>query len=116
MQIQVKSAKVWLASMAIDLRKGPNSLCELVASHFNQKIDDAIFIFYNNARNKLKVVGYHRNGVAMIYKYLDKKKFTIQRNNAGLYEITQSQLAWLLAGLDWVEMSGFKEVRYEDYF
>lgn len=116
MQLQLKSPKIWLATTAIDFRKGPNSLREWIASYFNQKIEDGIYIFYNTARNKLKLLGYHRNGITLIYKMLDKKKFTVQHTQSDLYEINEDQLSWLLAGLNWIDMSGFKDISYQDYF
>ena len=52
----------------------------------------------------------------LIYKHLDKKKFTLKQNESEPYEITESQLSWLLAGLDWIEMSTFETLVYDDYF
>lgn len=116
MQIQLKAPKIWLATKSVDFRKAANGLTELVVSQFNGRLEDHIYIFYNSSKNKLKLLAFHRNGVILIYKRLDKKMFTLKQDKAGIYEINEKQLSWLLAGLDWIGMSEFKENSYEDYF
>ena len=75
-----------------------------------------IFIFFNRARNKIKILGHHRNGMVLVYKVLDKQKFSIKSTDAAYYSLTENELSWLLAGLDWVNMSACDELVYEDYF
>ena len=116
MQVQLKAPKIWLASEPVDFRKAINGLSELVATHFNHPLDEDIYIFYNRAKNKLKLLACHRHGAMLLYKRLDKKKFTLKKNESALYEISEKQLSWLLAGLDWVDMSEFKTLIYDDYF
>ncbi len=116
MQIQLTSPKIWLATEPVDFRKGINGLSELVSERFEQSLQDNVYIFYNRAKNKLKLLAYHRNGCLLIIKALDKKKFTLNESHLKLHELNQQQLAWLLAGLDWVSMSSFEELTYEDYF
>jgi len=116
MQIHLKAPKIWLANEAVDFRKGIHTLCSYVAAQFERTIDESIYIFYNQARNKLKLLSWHRNGYVLIYKCMDKKRLSIQRNETGLLEMNEQQLAWLLAGLDWQALSGFEELSYEDYY
>ena len=116
MQIQLKAPKIWLANEPVDFRKAINGLSELVSEHFKHRIEGAIYVFHNRAKNRLKLLSFHRNGAMLIYKQLDKRKFTLKQNNSELYEINESQLSWLLAGLDWVEMSAFETHTYDDYF
>jgi len=116
MQIQLSSPKIWLATEPVDFRKGINGLSELVSEQFNQALQDNIYVFYNRAKSKLKLLAYHRNGSVLIVKALDQKKFTLSTASATLCALTQQQLSWLLAGLDWVSMSQFEELSYDDYF
>jgi len=116
MQIQLKAAKVWLATEPVDFRKAINGLSELVSTHYNHRLDKSIYVFHNRAKNKLKLLAYHRNGAMLIYKQLDKKRFTLTDNGSGLVELNELQLSWLLAGLDWVDMSAFETLTYDDYF
>lgn len=116
MQIQLNAPKIWLASEAVDFRKAINGLSELVVKHFDGGLGDQIYIFYNRAKNKLKLLSYHRHGAMLIYKRLDKKKFTLKETALPWYDIMGPQLSWLLAGLDWIDMPTCNELRYEDYF
>ena len=116
MELQLKSQKVWLANEPVDFRKAINGLSELVRNNFKHCLAEGVFVFHNRAKNRLKLLAFHRNGVMLIYKHLDKKKFTVKQNEPEPYEITESQLSWLLAGLDWVEMSIFETLVYDDYF
>ncbi len=116
MQLQLSAPKIWIASEPVDFRCGINRLSEHVVSALGQRVGDQLYVFYNRSRNRLKCLAHHRNGMMLIYKQLDKKKFTLKKGKSGLLEITEEQLSWLLAGLDWVGMSSFPEIKYEDYF
>jgi len=116
MQIELKAPKIWLASEPVDLRKSINGLSAIVLQHFKQRLDNHIYVFYNRSKTKLKLLAYHRNGAMLIYKQLDRRKFTLHTDDKLLCEITAQQLSWLVAGLDWVNMSAFDELIYDDYF
>ena len=106
MQIKCVAAQIWIASEAVDFRKAINGLSALANQHAESGLNDCLYVFYNKAKSKLKIIGYHRNGYMMIYKQLDKKKFTLKEDDLPFYTLTDRQLEWLLAGLDWVDMSG----------
>jgi len=94
MEIHLKAPRIWLANEAVDFRKAINGLSELVVTQFKQVLGDNIYIFYNRARNKIKILAYHRNGTMLIYKRLDKKRFTFKSHQPDLYEMTQQQLSY----------------------
>ena len=116
MQVELKAAKIWIANEPVDFRKAINGLSEIVDTHFRQPLGEAIYVFYNRAKNKLKLLARHRNGSLLIYKRLDKSRFTLRSDQSEIYEMTEQQLSWLLAGLDWIEMSEWKELSYQDYY
>lgn len=116
MQIQLNAPKIWMASEAVDFRNGANGLSAIVATRFERTLENDLFIFFNRSKTILKLLAYHRNGLVVIYKRLDRKRFTLSPNESGLYELNDKQLSWLLAGLDWVEMSGLNEACFEDYY
>ena len=116
MQIQLSAPKIWLATDPVDFRCGINRLSEYVATHLDRRLEDHVYVFYNRAKNKLKLLARHRKGMMLLHKQLDKKHFTLMRSDAGLIELNDRQLSWLLAGLDWVLMSDYPEQEYEDYF
>ena len=116
MQIKLSETKIYIASAPVDFRKSAQGLSLVVMNQLNAHLKDAIYIFYNHAKNKVKILGFHRNGMVLIYKILDKKKFTFKTGTAAVELITEKQLSWLLAGLDWVSMSENPELLFEDYF
>ena len=63
--------------MAVDFRKGIGGLSSLVLEIEDIDVRKDVFVFYNRNFSKLKIIAWHRNGFIMIYKCLDKKKFTI---------------------------------------
>jgi len=116
MQIKLSETQVYIATTPVDFRKGTHGLSLLAMNQLNANLKDAVYIFYNHAKNKVKILGFHRNGMVLIYKILDKKKFTFKTDAASVELITEKQLSWLLAGLDWVSMSENPELLFEDYF
>ena len=116
MQIELKVPHVWLACEPVDFRKAAHGLSEIVAQQFKRTLDNEVFIFFNRAKTTLKILGYHRNGVMLIYKRLDTGKFTVKTEDDGLCCLNEQSLSWLLAGLDWVKMSDFPELAYTDFY
>ena len=108
MQIRLSGKKIYIASEAVDFRKAIDGLCNEIAEDFQQ---ESIYIFYNKGRNKLKILGWHGNGFMLLYKRLEKGKFKI--GSCGT--IKEQELTWLLAGLDWENMSNWGELKYKDF-
>ncbi len=100
----------------IDARKSIDGLCALVTNHFadNPQCGN-VFIFFNKAKDKVKILWWHANGFALYYKRLEKHRFILPRNIVGTLEITQAQLYGLLAGLDFSLMRNFPEINYHQY-
>lgn len=116
MQIKCGATKVWIASDPVDFRKGINGLSVFANAHDETGLGDSLYVFYNRTKSKLKILGYHRNGYIMIYKQLDKKHFTLKDDELPFYTLTEQQLEWLLAGLDWVDMSEMNVSLPTDFF
>ena len=116
MQIRIASTKIWVATAPVDFRKAANGLREIVAQQFQRTLHNDLFVFFNRAKTTLKILGYHRNGTILIYKRLDKKRFTLSECNDDLCELDQKTLSWLLAGLDWVSMSQSDDLCYDDFY
>jgi len=100
MKLTIKANRILIASEAIDFRKAIDGLCILIAEKIEKNPTEGVYIFYNKARNRIKIIGWHNNGFAMIYKRLEKGTFCIKIENQ-LVEIDEKQLEWLLSGLNW---------------
>ncbi len=105
MQLDLKQTDVYLAIESPDFRKQIDGLVALIVEHFSARVDEALFIFLNRSRDKAKIIFWHKNGFAMLYKRLEKGKFTQLKDDAGTFKLSEQQFEWLLSGYDWVAMS-----------
>jgi len=115
MELKLTSPKVWVFYEAVDFRKAIDGLSEIVHQHMEGNLHEDVFIFYNRARDKVKVLAWHGNGFVLLYKRLEQGKFTFSTNRSGYSMIDEKQLSWLLAGLDWGKMSSWKTLTFDDY-
>ena len=76
-----------------------------------------LFVFYNRARDKVKILYWDKNGFVMHYKRLEKGRFKLKGlEKDGSILLTENQLQWLLAGLDFRVMEAFSHLNYENYY
>ncbi|OGT06025.1 MAG: hypothetical protein A2X78_03510 [Gammaproteobacteria bacterium GWE2_37_16] len=104
-----------IADRPVDLRKATDGLCALVMESMQEKPDQGIYVFYNRACNRIKVLGWHGNGFVLLYKRLEKGKFFI-RTVGNKINIDVKQLNWLIAGLDWQLLSTWEEPKFSTFF
>ena len=116
MQIQLTAPTIGLASAPVDFRKSIVGLTEIVKSHYQQHLNDSLYIFYNRSKNRLKCLGCHRQGMLLIYKVLHKQRFHVPVEGEKRVSLDAQKLSWLLAGLDWQRMSGCDDLKFPDYF
>lgn len=107
MQLKFESEQIWIADQPVDFRKAVDGLCALILEQMQQQPRDGLFVFYNKARNRLKLIGWHGNGFVMVYKRLEYGHFTVRIGEK--VTLTEKQLNWLLAGLDWQLLTNWKE-------
>jgi transposase len=115
MSLIIKAPQMWLVSRPIDFRYSIDGLANIIINELGCKPTDGIFVFINKKRNRIKLLLWHHNGFALIYKRLELGNFTLPANGDNAMVLDDKQLSWLLAGLDWYLMSNFKELRYDDY-
>lgn len=116
MQIQLKAPAILFYNTAIDFRKSIDGLVTLIHTHLNQNPSEGIYIFFNQRRDKLKILAWHGNGFVLLYKRLECGKFTIP-DNADTQSILldEKQLSWVLAGLDWEKMRAWNQLEFDEY-
>ena len=115
MQLKLSSPYIWIASEPVDFRRSIDGLCGMMGDQFRSQLREAIFVFYNRHRDKLKILAWHGNGFVLLYKRLEEGKFTIIPRGPGPIVLDERQLSWLLAGLDWIKMSAWSDLEYDDF-
>ncbi|KTD27494.1 IS66 family insertion sequence element accessory protein TnpB [Legionella maceachernii] len=112
-----ESTKIYVADKPVDMRKAINSLAALVCDFFKTPVNDgSVYVFYNRDFDRVKCLFWDKNGFVLYHKRLERGRFKFGKNIAVSYSITQHQLDWLLAGLDFRLMSEFPRLDFTHYF
>jgi transposase len=100
-----------------DMRKSIDGLLAKVVDYFEADAQSkTVFVFCNKVKDKVKILYWHRNGFAMLYKRLDRGRFKLRLQPSGRIAVSEEQLEWLLAGLDFQLMEEFNELDYRNYY
>lgn len=109
--------RIHLCTEPTDMRRGFDGLSGMVTTLLEQDpLSGHLFVFRNRNRDKLKILYWDTDGLAIWYKRLEQGTFQFPTDGAqeelraGVV-ITHSQLALLLGGIDLA--SARKRKRYE---
>lgn len=108
-------AAVYLCREPVDMRKSIDGLSLLVQEALElNPFEEAVFVFCNRQRDKVKILAWERNGFVLWYKRLEQERFKWPDCSAQ-DEITLSgqQLNWLLDGYDITRMQPHKTLFFE---
>jgi transposase len=98
------AVRVFLHTPATDLRKGFDALCGLVTTAFSQDPTSGhLFLFVNRRRDRLKILYWDRDGLAVWYKRLESPgtfQLPAVPHDAVSIEMTATQLSLILSGID----------------
>jgi transposase len=94
--------QVYLCCVPVDFRKQIDGLAALVQAELSLDLfSDALFVFVNRKRTRIKILYWHRNGFCLWQKRLEKERFAWPaRGSAKTQTICQKELEWLLEGFD----------------
>ena len=95
--------RVFLHAPPTDLRKGFDALSGLVTTAFGQDPTSGhLFLFVNRRRDRLKILYWDRDGLAIWYKRLETGSFQLPAvaRDAVSIEMTATQLSLILSGID----------------
>jgi transposase len=94
---------VYLCTKPTDMRKGFDGLHSLVLQVLQRDpLDGHLFLFVNRRRDRLKILWWDRDGMALFYKRLEAGTYQLPAasENAEGVEIDATDLAILLNGID----------------
>lgn len=100
MKLLVDVGEIYLHRDAVDFRKSINGLVLIVEQEMQlSPFADALFVFCNKGRDKLKVVYWDKTGFCLWYKRLEKEKFKWPRKHQSpMMNLSEVQWRWLLSG------------------
>lgn len=106
--------QVYLHRAPIDMRKQMNGLAALVEGVMQlSPFADALFVFINRKRDKLKILLWDRSGFIVWYKRLEQEKFQWPvRVSDAVIILSSEQLQWLLDGYDVFRMQPHKALHF----
>jgi len=92
------NTKIFLCQEVVDLRKGFEGLGGLIRTLFSEEITSgAYFVFLNRERNRIKVLYWDLDGLAIWYKRLEKGRF--KRSTFGQTLIDRREFFMMLEGV-----------------
>ncbi len=99
---------------AVDMRKGIDGLCGVVRNEIGLiPTDGTVYIFFNQPRNKVKMLMWDVDGYVMYMKRLEKGRFEQllkQDQQSKSYSIKYNHLVMLMTGICLVGMK--QKARY----
>ena len=96
--------RIFIASGATDMRKGFDGLCGLVTSVLQaDPLSGQLFLFVNRRRDKMKILYWDGDGLAIWYRRLEQGTFQMPKVDDGQVsvEIRSDELTMLLRGIDY---------------
>lgn len=97
------SVKIFIYAQPTDMRSGFNRLSMLTESFMlNDPFSGHLFVFFNKAGDKCKILFWDRTGFVIWYKRLEegifeKLKYPSKKHSI---EVDVAKLSWILEGID----------------
>jgi len=102
MKMFVDSGAIYLHRDAVDFRKSINGLVTVVEQEMQLSLfSEALFVFCNRNRDRVKVLYWDQTGFCLWYKRLEKEKFKWPlRYRGAVMILSDDQWRQLLSGFD----------------
>ena len=98
------SVRLFVATAVVDGRRGPDSLMALVRDVLGHDIFEGhLFIFFTRRRDRVRIIYWDRNGIAMWTKRIELGRFRFQSagdESVNVRAIEAAELALILEGID----------------
>ncbi len=114
MKLLAEVNTLYLHREAVDFRKSINGLVLIVEQEMKlSPFADALFIFCNKSRDKLKAVYWDKTGFCLWYKRLEKDRFKWPRKPGSVVmNLTDAQWNALLGGFT---IEGHQPLQFEHF-
>jgi len=94
--------QVFLCTATVDFRKSITGLSLLVEQSLElDPFAQALYVFTNRRKDKIKILYWEKNGFCLWYKSLEKERFKWPKDlTTATVSLNGEQLNWLLDGFD----------------
>jgi transposase len=108
------NVQVYLCREFIDFRKGITGLTLLVEQGLQRDpFAEALYVFCNKARNRIKVIYWEKNGFCLWQKRIEREHFKWPRHlDQHTVTLNGKELNWLLDGFDLWANIPHKSLKY----
>ena len=108
--------KIFIHRLPVDMRRGINGLCDIVAEACMGDLSTGrnLFVFSGKRRHSIKILYFDKSGFCLWQKRLEKDRFPWPKELPDeVVHLDPEQLAWLLDGYDVWKMKPFSEKIFE---
>jgi transposase len=96
------NARIWLAAGVTDMRRGFNTLAAQTEKVLElDPYSGHLFVFRGRRGDLLKIIWWDAQGACLFTKRLERGRFVWPAAKDGSVNLSPSQLAMLLEGIDW---------------
>lgn len=104
--------RIFLCIEPTDMRRGFDRLAEMVRSVIRQDpLSGHLFVFRSRAGDRLKLLYWDRDGLALWYKRLEKGRFSTPARVGEDFRIDARELTMMLEGLE--EANVHRRIRFD---
>ena len=105
---------VYLCLDPVDFRKQINGLAALVQDVlYRDPFSEALFVFTNRRRDRVKVLYWERSGFVLWMKRLERERFHWPRGAGPTVTLTGQEVNWLLDGFDLSRWRPHQRLHYD---
>jgi transposase len=95
------TGRIWLCADPVDGRKSYDGLASVVTAHLSgDPLSGDLFVFKNRRGDRLKILAWQGDGFALYMRRLERGTFQFPKSTAAGVEITATDLALILGGID----------------
>jgi transposase len=95
------TVRIFLAAQPADMRRGFDGLAALTTSVIGQDpLSGHLFVFRNRRGDRLKILYWDRDGLAIWAKRLERGAFRFPTPTGDRLEVTPAEMAAILEGID----------------
>jgi len=117
----VASVKIFVCTHPTDMRRSFDGLSGMVERLMEQDpLNGALFVFRNRNRDRLKIMYWDKDGLAIWYKRLERGSFqlptdmTAKDERPSSVEVSRDQLSMLLGGIELANVKQRKRYQRPD--